>query len=169
MGTFPRYWPFVWGIHRSPVNSPHKVQWRGALMFSLICAWINGWVNSREAGDLRPHRTHYDVTVIPGEFNVGLWRIFSTGRLGQCNFVGLSTSFPCFRTKSDCVSNLLALYIVEYINVNKVHAEIMMAHNTDPCSPHISNFVRYTIQYLSIIGNHWRVNISNVLIITHTW
>ena len=35
---FPRYWPFVWGIHRSPVNSPHKGQWRGALMFSLICA-----------------------------------------------------------------------------------------------------------------------------------
>ena len=39
---FPRYWPFVQGIHRSPVNSPHKGQWRGALMFSLICAWING-------------------------------------------------------------------------------------------------------------------------------
>ena len=38
---FPRYWPFVRGIHRSPVNSPHKGQWRGALMFSLICAWIN--------------------------------------------------------------------------------------------------------------------------------
>ena len=34
---FPRYWPFVRGIHRSPVNSPHKSQWRGALMFSLIC------------------------------------------------------------------------------------------------------------------------------------
>ena len=48
---FPRYWPFVRGIHRSPVNSPHKGQWRGALMFSLICAWINGWVNNREAGD----------------------------------------------------------------------------------------------------------------------
>ena len=30
---FLRYWPFVWGIHRSPVNSPHKGQWRGALMF----------------------------------------------------------------------------------------------------------------------------------------
>ena len=36
---FPRYWPFVQGIHRSPVNSPHKGQWREALMFSLICAW----------------------------------------------------------------------------------------------------------------------------------
>ena len=35
---FPRYWPFVWWIHRSPVNSPHSGQWRGALMFSLICA-----------------------------------------------------------------------------------------------------------------------------------
>ena len=30
---FPRYWPFVRGIHRSPVNSPHKGQWRGVLIF----------------------------------------------------------------------------------------------------------------------------------------
>ena len=62
---FPLYWPFVRGIHRSPVNSPHKGQWRGALMFLLICAWINGWVNNREAGDFRRHRAHYDVTVMP--------------------------------------------------------------------------------------------------------
>ena len=47
---FPRYWPFERGIHRSPVNSPHKGQWREALVFSLICVWINGWVNNREAG-----------------------------------------------------------------------------------------------------------------------
>ena len=39
---FPRYWLFVRGIHRSPVNSPYKGQWRGALMFSLIFAWRNG-------------------------------------------------------------------------------------------------------------------------------
>ena len=37
---FPRYWPFVRGIHRAPVNSTHKGHWRGALMFSLIFAWI---------------------------------------------------------------------------------------------------------------------------------
>ena len=61
---FPRYWPFVRGIHRSPVNSPHKGQWRGALMFTLICARIKGWVNNREAGDLRRYRGHYDVTVM---------------------------------------------------------------------------------------------------------
>ena len=61
---FPRYWPFVRGIQRSPVNSPHKGQWHGALMLSLICVWINGWVNNREAGDLRRHRAHYDVIVM---------------------------------------------------------------------------------------------------------
>ena len=48
---FPRYWPFVRGIRRSPVNSPHKGQWRRALMFSLICAWMECWVNTREAGN----------------------------------------------------------------------------------------------------------------------
>ena len=53
---FPRYW--------SPVNSPHKGQWRGALTFSLICYWTNGWVNSWDAGDLIRHRAHYDVTVM---------------------------------------------------------------------------------------------------------
>ena len=59
---FPRHWPFVWEIHRSPVNSTHKGQWRGALMLSLMSAWINGWVNNREADDLRCHCAHYDVT-----------------------------------------------------------------------------------------------------------
>ena len=62
--NFPRYWPFVRGIHRSPVNSPHKCQWRGALMFPLICTWIHSWANNREAGDLRHDRAHYDVTVM---------------------------------------------------------------------------------------------------------
>ena len=61
---FPGHCPFVRGIHRSPVNSPHKGQWRWALMFSLICVWINDWVNNREAGDLRRYRDHYDVIVM---------------------------------------------------------------------------------------------------------
>ena len=61
---FLRYCHFVKGIHRSPVNSPHEGQWRGVLMFSLICVWINGWVNNRETGDLRCHRAHYDIIVM---------------------------------------------------------------------------------------------------------
>ena len=65
---FPRYWPFVWGIHRSPVNFHHKGQLRGALMFYLICTWIDDWVNNHEAGDLRRHRPHYDVIVMIKHF-----------------------------------------------------------------------------------------------------
>ena len=57
---FPRYWPFVRENHRSPVNSPYKGQWRGALMFSLICAWASGWTNNRGACDLRRQRAHYE-------------------------------------------------------------------------------------------------------------
>ena len=62
----PRYWPFVRGIHRSPVNSPHKGQWRGAR--------INGWVNTGEAGDLRRHRAHHDVIVMSNLLTLGLWQ-----------------------------------------------------------------------------------------------
>ena len=61
---FPHYWPFMPRIHGSLVNSPHKGQWCEALVFSLICAWTNGWVNNRDASDLRCHHTHYDVTVM---------------------------------------------------------------------------------------------------------
>ena len=72
METFPRYWPFVRGIHGSPVNSPRKGQWRGALMFSLICGWLNNWVNNSDAGDLRRHRAQYDVTVMKNP-NTKIW------------------------------------------------------------------------------------------------
>ena len=71
---FPRYRPFVRGIHRSPVNSPQKGQWRGALMFSLICAWINFWVNNREAGDLWRHHAHNGVIVM-----LCMWSAFGIG------------------------------------------------------------------------------------------
>ena len=53
METFSALLAICAGNSPVPVNSPHKGQWRGAWMFSLICVWINGWVNNREAGDLR--------------------------------------------------------------------------------------------------------------------
>ena len=115
---FPRYWPFVRGIHRSPVNSPHKGQWRGALMLILICVRINGWVNNREAGDLRRYRAHYDViemyasdvafvTLRSTDMTVGRWtavfpvddfcklvRLMDTGRSQNLLCVPESESCP---------------------------------------------------------------------------
>ena len=64
METFSALLALCAGNSPVPVNSPHKGQWRRALMFSLICSWINDWVNNREAGDLRHNRGHYDVNVM---------------------------------------------------------------------------------------------------------
>ena len=65
METFSALLALVRGIHRWPVNSQHKGQWRTAFMFCLICAWINGWVNNRrEADELRRHRAHNDATAM---------------------------------------------------------------------------------------------------------
>ena len=51
----------------SPVigEFPHKGQWHGALVFSLIWAWTISWANNGDAGELWGHRAHYDVIVMP--------------------------------------------------------------------------------------------------------
>ena len=56
----------------------HKGQWRGALMFSVICVWINGWENNREAGDLRRYRAHYDVIVMMEDMDPIDWYLATT-------------------------------------------------------------------------------------------
>ena len=68
---FPHYWPFVQGIHWSPVNSPLKGQWLEALMFPFICTWTNGWVNNQDAGDLRRHHAHHDITTMHCKMDAG--------------------------------------------------------------------------------------------------
>ena len=67
---FPRYWPFVRGIHRSPVNSQHKGQWRGGLMFPLICAlnkrlskqWWGWWFETPSRPSWR-HRNEPELSL----------------------------------------------------------------------------------------------------------
>ena len=101
----------MWGILWPPVNSPYKGKWRGALMFSLICAWINGWVNTREAGDLRCHRTHYDVTVMFG-----------------CTFHHSLKSFSLFRGRFPSIlswncgglANTVTTIVLEYLTYKSV-------------------------------------------------
>ena len=62
---FPRYWPFVWGIHRSPVNSPHtKASGVELRCFLWSAPETNGWINTRDAGDLRRRCAHNDVTLM---------------------------------------------------------------------------------------------------------
>ena len=77
METFSALLVLCAGNSPVPVNSPHKGQWRGALMFPLNCVWINDWINNREVGDLTRHRGHYDVSVMNNITNIMLlttWR-----------------------------------------------------------------------------------------------
>ena len=97
---FPRYWQFVRVILRTPVNSPHKGQWRGALMFSLICAWMNGWVNNREAGNLRRHCTHYDVTV--------MW------------YCSLILPLMCITCQATCIRFTLCCALIWFVTLRRV-------------------------------------------------
>ena len=102
MKIFPRYWPFVRGIHRSPVNSPHKGQWHGTLMFSWICALMNGWVNNRETGDLRSHRAHYYVIIMTSlirNINIFLRKSFCLNvkhRFGCMKTIHFDSNFSYF-------------------------------------------------------------------------
>ena len=78
-------------------NSPHKGQWRVALMSSLICAWINGWVHNREAGGLRRHRAHYDVIVKTTHHANDKWRfdVMSTLMYMSMNIVLSTIAIVC--------------------------------------------------------------------------
>ena len=114
---FPRHWSLVWGIPRSPVNSPHKGQWRGALIFSLICAWIYGWVNNRETGDLRRYRTHYDVNVMIAALSKSVLNI--------CD-INILKSNPCINR---CANTLYCIFFIRRSidNVNNVTKEFNIA------------------------------------------
>ena len=101
---FPRDWPFVRRISSVPVNSAHKGQWRGALMFSLICTWINCWVNNLKAADLRRYRAHYDVIVMKRSVCV-----FFCGMLTDTIHQGASR-LPC-KPPANLIWNVLIEFI----------------------------------------------------------
>ena len=122
---FPRYWPFVRGIHRFPVNSSHKGQWRGALTFTLMCARINSWVNDREAGDLRRHCAHYDVIVMI------LWRPWIPF---YKRFIG-----PKYKPGKKCHICVIrdCLFMSQFVPINELLWHI---HHCDVIEPLNQNF-----------------------------
>ena len=109
----------------SPVNSPHKGQWRGALLFSLICDWINGRVNNCEAGDLRRHRAHYSVTVMlyytsawlsAGVYGYGEYPKYNNINLGDYNHIDMHVCLNnnisiCFRMLYTFTYGVITLHL----------------------------------------------------------
>ena len=102
---FPRYCSW------STMNSPHKGQWRGALMFSLI--WANDWINRQAAGDQRRHCAHYDITVMKYD------RLRTGLRVYLCGMPWLGVSIirldvPCWQSTSVVVGSPHALRSLDY-------------------------------------------------------
>ena len=143
---FPCYWPFVHGIHRSTVNSLHKGQWRGALMFSLICAGINGWVNTHEAGDLRRYYVHYDVIVMFQDIFVA--SLPASHYLGQCKFLfnwtlGWQTSEKFMLRYASFLSRK---YLLKCSLINGVH---FVLDKMSTCQGHATHIC------VNKLGHHW--------------
>ena len=63
------------GEFTGPRWIPHTKASDAELWYFLwICVGLNGWVNNRETGDLRPYRAHYDVIVIIyGSLGLNKW------------------------------------------------------------------------------------------------
>ena len=82
METFSALLALGKGIHRSPVDSPHKDQWRRTGVFFDLR--LNKRLNkNRNTGDLRHHRAHYDVTAMLGHQPVTQLRLIQTKEFYQ--------------------------------------------------------------------------------------
>ena len=125
---FPRYWPFVRGIHRSPVNSPHKGQWCGALMFSLICARINGWVNNREAGDLRRHQAHCGVIVMT-HWYYHSWYYRSEWIIAAVIQLGISLNGTVVKSATDLAIFVNPILYAFYMYLRKLNSNIRNSYD----------------------------------------
>ena len=128
METFSALLAHCAGNSPVPVNSPHKGQWRGSLMFSLIYAWINDWVNNRWAGNLRRHRGHCDVIVMSlycmGVLDAGLgsnpipakWRQFVSHRSETFSLCQCTIQIKWLPNQNQlpgtCINNYIPQYFV---------------------------------------------------------
>ena len=119
MEKFPAWLPLCAG--NSPVTgeSPAQRAVTGTLMFSLICARIYGWVNNFEAGDLRRHRAHYDVTVmrISNINHAKLWAVISR----PCPYFsgGLHYDDVIMTAIASQISSLTIVYWIVYSGTDK--------------------------------------------------
>ena len=135
-----------------------KGQWRGAVIYSLICAWTTGWVNNRDAVDLRRHRAHSDVTVMP-----------QAAMSPRCAFVlYANVCLRCGQTHVVCQAvcrlfPLESLY-TRYLDhrnagTSLIHVRGTCAKYQKPtCSPKIARYINGRVAFpQSIPGIVWRV------------
>ena len=155
----------VRGIPRSPVNSPHKGQWHRALMFSLISAFTNGWVNNWDAGDLRRHHAHYDVTVMASMCSLAA----CISCKYQCSWYQVIHASSCW-PKLCTIIPLSLVYYRDHISHTHTYIYIILLcrlKNLHTSSPGLTSaayiYFRTLLTYLPLVphicisklGQHW--------------
>ena len=168
METFSALLAICAGNSPVPVKSPHKGQWRGALMFSLISSWINSWVKNREAGDLRRNRAHYDVIVmISASYASSLWKQLGQWGLDPINGVHNVGSIPS-QSQSVVVLPWLIRWLPREVHklwhswgddsgLSRVAACRAHWRETQLCHQ-ISKYISSTILHAVIIAYVWYLN-----------
>ena len=115
------------GEFTGPGEFPTQSQWRGALMFTLICVWINGWVNNHEAGDLRRHRGHYDFNVMRLLWLLGVdfrnlyWLVY------VLSWTVRVTTFPCQFERMEHSFNFIQVITGQFCPWHHSHAVVACA------------------------------------------
>ena len=116
----PYYWPFVRGIHRGPVNSPHKGQWRGALMFSLICAlnkrltkqWWSWWFETPSCSLWRHCNVSKSVRLAYYLLDCG------SEHMSQCNnTVYMASAWIVLCFCSVCLMQMTHLFLSQFLQI----------------------------------------------------
>ena len=142
METFSALLAICAGNSPVPVNSPHKGQWRGALMFSFISVRINGWVNKRKAGDLRRYRAHYGVTVMV------MRSVFCSNELdipSRFSYIKANNKNSSAASKLEVLTVLYHRSTSVIWDNRKLRGDIIASHNT-------VNFDRNSRFHLTILG-----------------
>ena len=90
---FPCDCPFVRRIHRSPVNSPHKGQWRGALVFFYVRQnkelgeqWWGWWFETPSHPLWRHCNVVTKIIVVYGKPNIILYLLIQQHLPDKCKF-----------------------------------------------------------------------------------
>ena len=173
---FPRYWPFMRGIHRWIPST--KASDAELWLFFFICAWINDWVNNREAGDLRRHRTHYDINVM-----IFVWKYNirntnkATARLLQyirliCIRFGIienilsSPDKSCYQLRLFSQAYITGTKVIRPITQLKITQDMGYIANQHKTQPNVNRrhavWLYYRIWYWGKIHvEHWRVCVGN--------
>ena len=109
---------------------------------SLICVWINGWVNNRKAGDLRRYRAHYDVSVMllecPKVTSQKPYGVFVIPAVLPMGYVGIGIGMR----KTTCKENRVLLHIIKrnrFLWASRIRVRLII----HPCEKVIGIFFRH--------------------------